>query len=130
MNKIKILFIQIIKFSGVGILCFVIDFGFLAFFKELFKLSSTLSAALSFTISVVVNYILSMRFVFVPNENRNKARNFIWFVLLSIIGLGINELIIWSGNEKLGYNLYFIKIVATAVVMVYNFITRKLILEK
>ena len=51
-------------------------------------------------------------------------------MVLSVIGLGINELIMYVTVDLLIINYMLAKIGATAIVMVYNFITRKLFLEK
>ena len=51
------------------------------------------------------------------------------FIILSIVGLGINQLIMWICVDKLGIFYMISKIGATAIVMVYNFITRKIFLE-
>ena len=82
--------------------------------------------------------------VFDADKEANKAAQFIIFVILSIIGLGINQLIMWLGTDWLEglmlqsqmlsafarYAYMIVKIFATAVVMVYNFITRKIFIEK
>lgn len=52
------------------------------------------------------------------------------FVILSLIGLGINEACMWFTVEMLGIHYMISKIGATAVVMVYNFISRKMFIEK
>ena len=75
------------------------------------------------------NYVLSLTFVF-DTKKGNKIKEFIIFVVLSVIGLGINQLLMWFSVDILGIFYMISKIGATAVVMVYNFITRKLILEK
>lgn len=129
MDKLKALTVQFIKFGGVGVLCTVIDFGILYLLKEYAGMSSVIAAGISFSVSVIVNYLLSIAFVFKTNKNHSKLREFIVFIVLSIIGLGINELIMWIGDVQLGFNTYIVKIGATAVVTVYNFITRKLTLE-
>ena len=51
------------------------------------------------------------------------------FMVLSVIGLGINQLLMWIMVDKLQIFYMISKIGATAVVMVYNFITRKVFLE-
>jgi putative flippase GtrA len=51
------------------------------------------------------------------------------FLIFSIIGLLLTELLLWIGIDKLNMNAMIVKIVATAIVMVFNFITRKLFLE-
>ncbi|MGF6989392.1 putative flippase GtrA [Lachnospiraceae bacterium PF1-21] len=121
---------QIIKFGIVGFTCFFIDYGIMIFLTEIVGINYLLSSGISFSISVFVNYILSLKFVFQPDTGRNKIVEFIIFIFMSVIGLGINQLVMWLGVDKLGINYMFVKIGATAIVMVYNFITRKLFLEK
>lgn len=124
------LLLQIIKFGGVGALCFVIDYGILFILTEFVGLYYLLSSAISFSISVIVNYILSILFVFDTNTENNGIRNFLLFVIFSIIGLLLTTGIMKLGVDILSWNYMFVKIFATGIVMVYNFITRKLFLEK
>ena len=49
-------------------------------------------------------------------------------MVLSVIGLGVNDLLMWLGSSVLGVSYLIVKIVATAIVMVYNFVTRKIFL--
>ena len=61
MNRIKDLIIQFCKFGAVGGLCFGIDYGLMIFLTETHIMHYFASSAVSFTVSVIVNYILSMR---------------------------------------------------------------------
>ena len=54
---------QIIKFGGVGILCFVIDFGMLYVLTEWMDIYYLLSAGVYFIVSVICNYRLSVNYV-------------------------------------------------------------------
>ena len=127
----KKLFNQLIKFGLVGGIAFIIDYGIMVFLTEVFKVPSLISAAISFTVSVIFNYIASVKWVFdVDKEKNGKAKELIVFIILSVIGLGINELIMWIMDKQFGIYYMISKIVATIVVMCYNFITRKLFLER
>jgi putative flippase GtrA len=126
----KKLISQMIKFGFVGILCFFIDYGIMVFLTEVFQINYLISSAISFTVSVTVNYILSVTMVFETDKNKNKVKEFIVFVLLSVVGLGVNQLVMWFAGEILGIFYMISKIAATAIVMVYNFITRKIFIEK
>lgn len=140
----KKLFAQIIKFGAVGFLCFFIDYAIMVGLTELVGIPSLISSGCSYTISTIVNYILSVTIVFDADKRANKAVQFIVFVILSLIGLGINQLCMWGGTAWLeslmeqsqalaSYSQYaymVVKIFATAIVMVYNFITRKIFIEK
>ena len=135
---------QIIKFGAVGFLCLFIDYFIIVGLTEQAGVPSLISSGCSYTISTVVNYILSVTVVFDADKEANKAAQFTLFVILSLIGLGINQLMMWGGtswlaglmeqNAKLAslsrYAYMIVKIFATAVVMVYNFITRKIFIEK
>ena len=125
------LFSQLIKFGLVGGIAFLIDYGIMVFLTEVFKIPSLISAAISFTVSVIFNYISSVKWVFdVDKEKNSKTKELVVFILLSIVGLGINELIMWIMDKEFGIYYMISKIVATIVVMCYNFITRKLFLKK
>lgn len=126
----KKMLIQIIKFGMVGALCFLIDYGLMILLTEIFHVYYLISCMISFTVSVVVNYLLSMRFVFLSKEDMDKRMEFLLFVVLSLIGLGLNQLLMWLLVDKGGLHYMLSKIVVTVIVMVYNFVTRKLLLEK
>ena len=120
---------QIAKFGVVGILATLLDYGLLFAQTEWAGLYYLLSSMLSFSISTIFNYVASVRWVFVVNQKYSKTRNFVLFVILSIIGLGLNALAMWLGVEFLHWHYMIVKIGATALVMVWNFITRKKVLE-
>ena len=129
MSNTKKLFSQIIKFGFVGGTAFVIDAGLLFLLTEFCGIHYLISGMISFTASVIYNYILSVKFVFDTNERYQKSRNFALFIIFSIIGLLLTELIMKIGVDGIGLNYLLVKIGATAIVMVYNFITRKKFLE-
>lgn len=120
---------QIMKFGVVGVIAFVIDFGVMVFLTEVFGIDPVISATVSFIISVAFNYAASMRYVFSHRESMSRTREFVIFVVLSAIGLGINDLLIWAGTDLASFDYRLVKIFATAVVMVWNFVTRKIFLE-
>ena len=125
----KKLLMQIIKFGIVGVVATVIDFGVLSFLKEVLSVDVLVASAISFSVSVIANYILSMLFVFQGSKD-NKLKEFAIFVLLSVGGLLLKQLIMWIGTEFVSAYYLWVKLFATFFVPVYNFITRKIFLEK
>ena len=128
-KKTENLLIQIFKFGIVGGIAFLIDYIVLFCCKEFIGLSVLLSAAIAFTVSVIYNYIASVKWVFDVNKEKSAKKNFVIFIILSIIGLIITEIIMWIGSDIMKINYLIVKIIATAIVMVFNFITRKIFLE-
>lgn len=125
----KSLISQILKFGVVGGLAFVIDYGIMVLCKELLDFSILLSVALGFIVSVIFNYILSIAWVFNVDKEKDKKKNFILFILLSIVGLILTEIIMYVGTDIFRIHYLIVEIIATAIVMVFNFITRKMFLE-
>ena len=120
---------QITRFSVVGGSAFLIDYGIMILLTELCGINYLISSAISFTVSVIYNYLLSVHWVFNVTEDRSQKQDFAVFIVLSVIGLGLNQLIMWVCVDKLQVFYMISKIGATAIVMVYNFITRKIFLE-
>lgn len=125
----KKLLAQMMKFGVVGIIAFIIDYGLLAILNKGFGIDAIVSATVSFTVSVVFNYMASMRYVFSHKEDMSRRREFIIFVVLSIIGLIINDVLMWVGIALFVVDPLITKIPVTAIVMVWNFVTRKIFLD-
>lgn len=120
---------KIIRFTIVGGIATVIDFGCLYVFKEFLHFNVILSNTLSFTISVIYNYIASVNWVFDVDKNKSKKMQFILFIIFSVIGLLLNNLFMYLLAEKLNIYYLFSKVIATLFVMIFNFVTRKKFLE-
>jgi len=116
------------KFGVVGVVAFGIDYGLLVLLTEVFGANYLLSATISFITALAFTYVASMRFVFTRKTSSSRAREMALFLVLAVIGLGLNDLIMWSGVQ-LHFDYRLVKFVASAIVMTYNFVTRKLLLE-
>ena len=124
-------FEQIIKFGIVGVLAFLIDAGLLYALVRFLYWNAVPASIVSFTVSLIFNYLASMKWM-----------EIVIFVVSSVIGLLINAFIIWIGTaviispsmqqtDPLWYQVYTMgsKLVATAVVMIWNFVIRKWLLD-
>ena len=125
----KKLIAPFMKFGVVGVIAFVIDYGFMVLLTEVFGVPYLISTTVSFIISVIFNYFASMRFVFKRKDDMSRRREFIIFVVLSVIGLVINDVFMWLMVDFLFIDYRISKIVVTFIVAVWNFVTRKIFLE-
>ena len=124
----KQLFGQVIRFGVVGVIATLIDMGLLLLLREVMHMDVLLASAIGFSVSMVVNYLLSMRFVFRGKEG-SKCKEFTLFAVLSIGGLCVNQGLMWLGVRYLHRYYLAVKVFAAVVVTVYNFVTRKFLLE-
>ncbi|HCS93869.1 MAG TPA: GtrA family protein [Bavariicoccus seileri] len=119
---------QLMKFGVVGVIASLIDFGVLYVLTEYLGINYLVSSTISFLASVIFNYILSVKWVFVTAKT-NKTKELLLFTILSAVGLVINNLLMWVFVEKAGVYYMLAKVIATVVVMLYNFISRKILIE-
>ncbi len=126
----KALFFQLVKFGIVGVISTLLDYGLMILFKELLGIYYVAASTLSYLISLVFNYFASMKYVFHGKEGRDKKKEFLLFTVLCLLGMGLNQLVLWLIVEQLSVDYRISKLFATAVVMVWNFVTRKIFLEE
>ncbi|WP_454933279.1 GtrA family protein [Actinomyces oris] len=128
-EKLRPLLAQFGRFLVVGGISFSVDFGL---FTVLYGLGvpHLIASATSFSASVVLNYILSRRYVFEAQENVSVLKEFTLYVLLNVVALGLNTLILYVCADLVGMSPFLGKILATAIVLIYNFISRKALLER
>lgn len=126
----KKLIAQVLKFGVVGGTAFLIDYSIMIALTEFFGINYLISSGISFVVSVIYNYILSVHWVFDVDKNGNKKKEVVVFILFSVIGLGLNQLLMWIFVSKVHVFYMLSKIFVTAIVMIYNFVTRKFFLEK
>lgn len=121
-------FIQLFRYIFVGGTAFVVDFGLLWGLTEYCKLHYLLAAALSFVAGLIVNYTLSIRWVFCEYLLNSRVVEFLGFAVIGLVGLGLNEAIIWVATEWLHCHYIISKIISAAVVFFWNFMARKYLL--
>lgn len=123
--------LQYMKFAIVGITSLMVDYGVLVFLTEntVFGLGYFQASAFSYTISIFVNYILSMKYVFHGREDMSRMKEASIFFLLSLIGLFLNQMVMWFAVECLGIYYAMAKLLSTLMVTNYNYISRKKFLE-
>ena len=74
---------------------------------------------------VIVNYILSIRYVFDRREDMSRKREFTIFAVLSAIGLGLTDLFMFVGVAFLSIGYQAMKLISTFMVTWYNYFSRR-----
>lgn len=91
-------------------------------------MATIVGTTVGFIAGLIINYILSILFVFNEKGDSKSTKGFLIFVLLSAIGLFINIIGTYIGYDLLHIHQWIVKILMILVVLVYNYISKKLIL--
>lgn len=121
-------FWEILRFLFVGGGCFIFEYALLYSLTEFIGISYLTSSAVAFTLSLIVNYILCVVFVF--RTGKQTKEEMALFAATSLAGLLINQATMWILVELAGLWYMFAKVFASAVVMVWNYLTKRYILHK
>lgn len=131
------MFSEFIRYVVVGGISFVADFIAIVFFEEalLKPYSWGIYAAVvfGFIVGLVVNYALSLKFVFTSPAYAGKGRSptdFLLFGLIGLVGLALTEFGMWIGVSVLGVHYTLVKVVVTGCVLLWNYLARRLIVFK
>lgn len=116
----KAFLLKFLRFCIVGVSGTAIDFGLTWLCKEVFKIPKFIANAIGFVVAATNNYILNRIWTW-GSTNDQVGVEYTKFFVVSLIGLGINTLILYIFNEKLKWNFYLSKVFATGVVMLWNF---------
>lgn len=129
LEKHSSLLSQLAKFVIVGFANTAIDWVLYFVLYYYIGLDPLIANIFSFSASTVFSYFASVLWVFNTTSRKTKRRLFTEFVVLNLVALGITELLLYLFIYQLGLNDMLAKVIATAIVMIFNYITRKLFLE-
>jgi putative flippase GtrA len=122
----KVIIIKILRFGLVGMSGMIIDFSTTYLCKEIIKIPKYISNALGFTLAATWNYFFNRIWTF-ESHNPHMGYEFFRFFTVSLIGLGINTLILWLLVSKFKLNFYLSKLFAIGIVMIWNFVVNWLV---
>ncbi len=120
--------VQLFRYTFVGGLAFLVDFSALFLLTNYLHIYYLISAAFSFTLGLIVNYFLSVSWVFSKRRLNSRLNEFLIYSFIGLIGLGINELFMWILTENLHFFYLISKIGSTGFVYLWNFSVRRFIL--
>lgn len=119
---------KIVRFMGCGAVCGAVDYLLMILLTEAFGVNYLVSATVAYIFGTSLNYFISSRFVFEHKERRSYDLPV--FLLLGTVALVLNIFIMWLVTDKLGVAYFISKFAASAVSGLWNFVSRKLLLER
>jgi putative flippase GtrA len=127
-NRNSAIIKQFFRYTIVGGGAFIIDFSILYILTEYFSIKYLISAGISFISGLACNYLFSTRWVFDTRKVGNPSKEFLLFLAIGLIGLSLNEIIIWCFTSF--WHLYYLisKVFSTVIIFLWNFFARELLL--
>jgi putative flippase GtrA len=119
---------QLLRSAGVSLVAFSADFGLLALLTEVGGLHYLFSAGISFLVGTAISYALSVLWVFERRRISSRALELAIFVLVGVVGLGLNEALLWALTDLLGIYYLASKILAASLIFFWNFAARRYVL--
>ena len=111
---------KFLKFCAVGFSGMIIDFGTTWLLKERAKINKYIANALGFIFAASSNYFFNRVWTF-ESTNEHIASEYTSFFIIALVGLVINSLVLWFLSDKIKLNFYLSKLIAIAIVTVWNF---------
>lgn len=127
-------FLQFFRYCFVGAVAFLVDNGVVWLFGANGLLVDGLCDILilqtvGFILGFLTNYALSKLFVFRQSARVGKAWEFVAYLVIGIIGLGIKyALTTWVFMGWMSMHEQLANILAAVIVLAWNFIARKIAL--
>lgn len=135
-GKLPSFAVEFLRYIVVGGTAFLVDYGILYaaktyVFRGLGDMGVYIATALGFIAGLVYNYILSLLFVFESAKTGKKGRTagaFLLFAVIGVIGLLLTEAGMYAGYQLLHIHYMIVKIFVAAVVLIWNYAARKLLI--
>lgn len=132
---------EVARFILTGGVCTLIEYAALYVLKQWLHWGAVAATPVAFLISVVFNYLLCVRWVF-PNAQEGSRKAQLGFVITSGVGFFLNWFLMWAltalfGEDAALMTLPFFtlkvwmvnKVIATVLVMVWNYFTKRWVLK-
>jgi len=123
-------FVQLIRYGLVVGIAAPIDLGGYIFLKSQLHVYYVLAATISFTVSLAVNYLLSIAWVFTAKTGRQRHVDAIIFGVIGLVGLGLTDLVVYAFTDLAKLNYIISKLIAFCIVFFWSFGARRLLFSR
>ena len=112
--------LRIIKFGLVGISGMLLDFGITWLLKEKCQTNKFAANSAGFMMAVINNYLLNRYWTF-AQQGAIIPQQFLTFLLVSVAGLALNNILLFLLTNKKRLNFYLAKVLVTGIVFIWNY---------
>lgn len=110
---------QFLTFSGVGLVAAIAHYGVLIALVEGVGMAPVIATLWGFLAGAAVSYVLNRRYTF--RSDRPHSAAVPRFLAVSTGGFFLNGLVMWVLNENWGVQYLLAQVIATLIVLSWNF---------
>ena len=116
--------LEFVRFCFVGGVSLLLDYAILFALTDWAGVYYLYSSAISFSVTVVFNYWLCVKYVF-KGAKKQTTRQAIIFFSTGLVGLGLNQLCMWFFVDVARLHYLIAKLGATVIVTLWNYVTKR-----
>lgn len=117
----KFFLFKFLKFGLVGLSGVIVDFAVTWICKEKLHIQKFVANSIGFTVAASGNYLLNRWWTF-QSHNQKVLQEYLGFIAVSVIGLAINNAILWYLHDRCKINFYLAKLFAIGITTIWNFL--------
>lgn len=114
------LFRQFVRFTGVGMVSAIGHYGLLILLVQAARIDAVPASAAGATLGAIINYALNYRFTF--RSDKRHRESVLKFLIVALVGLGLNTLYMWIGVDLLGLHYLLAQVLTTGLVLIWSFL--------
>jgi putative flippase GtrA len=127
-DKAESKLVQFLRYAVVSGVSLGVDFGLLYIGTEFVGLHYLASAIVSYSLGLVVNYLLSVLWAFPHSRFKSRALEFVIFVVIGVAGMGLNEVLLWFFTDIVMLHYLVSRSITAAFGYAWKFVLRKVVL--
>lgn len=116
--------VRFVRYVLAGGVSFVLDYAILVGMTEVLGCHYLISASVGFTVGALLCYVLSIAWVFDVRRHDNRSTEASLFFLIGLLGLGLNDLLLWVMADGLGWPYQISKLLVAGIVLAFNYSAR------
>lgn len=121
-------FIQFFRYIFVGGSSFILDAGAL-WILNVMGLHYLVAALFANIVGLIANYTLSKCIIFMKDSKKfGRLGEFTMYGIIGFIGLVLTEIIMFVFTDVIGFYFMISKVISAALIFIWNFLARKVIL--
>jgi putative flippase GtrA len=115
-----------IKYGLLGFCCALIDLSLFLVLIKILQFQWVFSAPTAFIIATLINYLLSVKFLFESRSKHPVKVELALIFLVAAIGLLLNQFLLWIFIDLNGLWIVYSKVIVIGIVFVWNYSSRRM----